>query len=68
MTEKRLARANGMTFKVLAVVLLQFQKAFRKKEGRGKKSRGTGTGERESFNAPPHLPAKREKGVCGQLA
>lgn len=44
MTEKRLARANDMTFKVLALVLLQFQKAFRKKKKEEKKGRGTGSG------------------------
>lgn len=40
MTEKkRLARANGMTFKVLALVLLQFQ-SLQKKEEEKKKKRG----------------------------
>lgn len=60
-----------MTFKVLALVLLQFQKAFRKKKKRRtrKKSRGTGTGYRESST---HIHTSRggvrKVSVCGELA
>lgn len=69
MTEKRLARANSMTFKVLAVVLLQFQKDFgeRKKvvEEEEKRAEAPGRG-REFLAVHPSLLGSREK--CGEFA
>lgn len=71
MTEKRLARANGMTFKVLALVLLQFQKAFRKKkkkEGREKRAGAQGQGRESSTHIYTSRGGVRKVSVCGELA
>lgn len=70
MTEKRLARANGMTFKVLALVLLQFQKAFRKKkkEGREKRAGAQGQGRESSTHIHTSRGGVRKVSVCGELA
>lgn len=66
-SQKRLARANGMTFTELALVLLQFQKTSNICKKKTKKQH------RDGIDSPQHTsiglpPRNIQKGFCSELA